>query len=84
MSEVQTAASVPMSESELLALIKRQQESIFNADMMLRMLLRKLGDRAVLKPHEIHLVQDLCIQTDNDADGNFVMSLVEAEPEVLQ
>ena len=80
MSENQTE----FSQAELLAVINRQQESIFQADVLLRVLLRKLGDRAVLKPREVEAVSAYLVATSNDADGNFVMALVRAEPETLQ
>ena len=73
-----------LTEAEALAIINRQQDSIFQADMLIRMLLRKLGGRAVLKPHELAAAGDVGVETANDDDGNFIMTLVKVEPAVLQ
>lgn len=84
MSEVMNDAGSPVTEAELLGIIGRQQESIFHADRLIAMLLRKLGGRAVLKPHEIALVSTQAVETSGDDDGNSVLSLVDVVPEVVQ
>jgi hypothetical protein len=66
------------------ALILRQQDSIMHGDAIIRALLQKLGGRAVLKPREMAHIAGFHIEPDNDADGNFVMTLVENPLVVVQ
>jgi hypothetical protein len=73
----------PDERSALEALVLRQQDSIMHGDAIIRILLQKLGGRAVLRPHELANIDGYHVESNNDADGNFVMALAENDPEVM-